>query len=326
MTNNEVPPKPQRDVIREVDWLAVAPWLLIVRAAKAVVGWPLFFGAIGSVLLTNSVGVDRLIGPVTTANRQLIRYTFHSVHPSFALPLHSGGTPHLALEWWVYAGKLAAWLVLGLLVANFAANQFGDRPRLKTRARASQLWRQLKRVFGAIGLLAIIAAPFVAALATFSWFMADERLASWVGSLWGVVALGAGVPVTVVWFVAILAAPLVVAAVVVDDADPFDAVSRATAYALQRPVVLGWCALVAWCAGVAGGAIVEWLLMGVVMTMETLGAPSQLLFKHQSAAASWGFFEAAARGFYPAYVFTAGVAIYLVMRRQVDGQPIDEIS
>jgi len=312
MTNNELPPKPQRDVIREVDWLAVAPWLLVLRAVGATIGWPLVIGVIGVATLgwsVNTVYFERFIDPLQFARLDSAKWLTTIARVSGRITDQS---------WLYYLGwpalRHVAWMFLGVVIAQHAARSItGIRPL----GVIASFWRSLRlipRVLGSVALLAIPMAFCAAGL----WLCGlvakaamSETFATGVSSIAGVLL---GLPLALCFALIVLASPLLVAAVVVDDADAFDAVSRTTAYVFQKPGSLAACVLVGWVGFVVASVVVSWLQgTATTVTAGYIGAPSHLLH--------WVLM-----GFFPAYFYCAGVATYLVMRRQVDGQPMDEIS
>ncbi|QDV72658.1 hypothetical protein [Botrimarina mediterranea] len=312
MTNNEVPPTPQRDVIREVDWLAVAPWLLVLRAVGATIGWPLLVGVIGYAVLdweTQPLNLDRLLNPA-----DLVRYNA-DVWATNATQISDGVAE---ISWyrrvvWPTFRRLA-WMMLGVVIAQHAAQRLSNSPRIGFLTSLRRALRYGPRVLGAIALLAIPAAccaVFLGVCGLLVHAVFSSTLANGMASIGGVVG---GLPLAMLLGVVVYGAPLLVASVVVDDADPFDALSRTVAYVFQKPGSLATCVFLGWIGLVVSSIVIHWLLTtSIEMTNAfTDGAPLAL--------------HCVLLGFFPAYFYCAGVATYLVMRRQVDGQPLDEIG
>lgn len=317
MTNIEVPPKPERDVIREVDWLAVAPWLLVLRAVGATIGWPMVIGAIGYAALgwgagrwdANDMRLDRFADPVRFAYQDVAQLYFSS----------NKLAAKIASESWLYylAGPALlywVWALLGVVITQHARIHFVGGGRVSLGRSLWQLLWFAPRITGAIALLALPAALCGLALAAFggaSKAIGDETSAMVLSS---VVGLFAGLPLTLLTGLIVYGVPLLIAAVVIDDADPFDAVSRTVAYTIQRPGSLAACVAIAWIGYCVAGFVISWILKtSAALTDNFVGQDPIPLY--------WLLM-----GFFPAYFYTAGVATYLVMRRQVDGQPLDEIS
>ena len=192
-----------------------------------------------------------------------------------------------------------------------------------------------KRLPTLLGLAAVLA--LLAWLALWLW----PHLIRWLTQdSWQLVAeaaaLGFGVVLLASTLLALLgaalglAAPLLAPAIVIDDADAFDALSRAFAYATQRLLrLLGYVALAA-VLGVLLGALVEGVVeatMSITFAAfppldpnEPVGSPAaNRLMGHWTA-----LFGLAARGVYPAYWFVATTGVYLLLRRDVDGQPLED--
>lgn len=274
--------------------------MLILRAPGATVGLPLLIGAVGVLL----IGQPHWVQSLRSIGDDALGLEGLALDPP-----HRVGWTWLALH--------VAWVALGVCIAvrvapSLTESSAPDRPR-----RLTSTLRSLVRVFSALGLLVVAAAPFGLAL----WALAAAP-APISAATRDVAAALAAAPVAIAWLLSVVGAPLLVAAVVIDGADPFDAVSRTAAYTLQRPFTLAWCLLVACVAGAGGGVVVESVVRGIDAVMHAFGVPPV----EAGSSTTAPLFAAALRGFYPAYIFTAGVAVYLVMRKAIDGQPLDEMA
>lgn len=313
---------PQRrgDVIREVDWLAVAPWLLVLRAVGATIGWPLLFGAVGVVALESTdIFSDPSHDPVATSWSCLAHW------------------PE-SLLWWLQEGpatptlgsilRYLGWLIVGAAIAEHATRRLTDHTPVGPVASGFYALRRVPRLGGSLGLLAIPAGFCFAAIWLYGLALdAPGRTGEYAALAWGLVQLAAALPLAVLAYIGLLASPLLVASLVVERSDPFDAVSRTVAYTLQRPGTLIAAMLVALGAGLIAGAVLEAFLQASDALMQRVtNHPPHDVVVGTYAEALGGLLRKALRGFYPAYVFTAGVAVYLVMRQSIDGQPIDEIA
>jgi hypothetical protein len=312
MTNIEVPPKPERDVIREVDWLAVAPWLLVLRAVGATIGWPLVIGVIGYALLGWSAQLfDFQVSPLRV-DFALTDPDLLAENPSNAFGSDVESTWFRSVGWPMLRHFI--WMMLGVVIAQHAARRLGDRPRLSLLKSLRRALRYGPRVLGAIALLAIPAGCYAIVLAVGGVIVNAVDSPMFVNTLSSIGGVFAGLPLAVLIGVIVYGAPLIVASVVVDDADPFDALSRTAAYVFQKPGSLAACIFSGWFSFLVSSLVIDWLLTTSVAVTNafTDGVPVALRY--------------VLHGFYPAYFYCAGVATYLVMRRQVDGQPLDEIS
>ncbi|CAN0354082.1 unnamed protein product, partial [Ectocarpus sp. 4 AP-2014] len=174
----------------------------------------------------------------------------------------------------------------------------------------------VRRILRAPIATALILLPGMIALALawgIGWFQTPV--------LWLLVLLLC-VPAAIVLLVAGVSAPLAVAAVAVDDADTFDALSRAVAYATQRPARLAGYLCLAAGIGFACGLLLE----SVIAVQQTLAIRVVAVPESGPVEIIFGLFYQALRGFYVAYWVAAMTAIYLLLRRDVDGQPIDEMA
>lgn len=296
--NNDRPQPPitvPREALRRIDWLEIAPWIRILRAPGAVVGVPLLLGAIGTLFGGEIASPHELLDCLASL--------FVAGHES-PVALRPESWSSVILTYFV-------WLVLGVGIAGTSAGKITDSETESRKGFARQWGSNLVRTLLALVLIAGIASPL--ALLLFGFSFVPQMLATPIGDL---TALVVGLPLMVACLLMTLAVPLMIAAVVIDDADPFDAVSRTAAYTLQKPFTLGWAVLMAIAAGIASSWIIEGLIQGTTTLMQAFGSPTNAL----------PYFAAALRGFYPAYLFVAGVAVYLVMRKAIDGQPLNEMG
>lgn len=317
-------PPPQRvpaEPLRRIDWLAVAPWLLILRAPGAVMGWPFVIGSLGLLALTP--------------------WTVRLIHDQ---DLHEAVLPYLAmfpnivLEPWFYglpddypagfvgyALRLLCWLLIGTAIVHQSAALLVDATRPGVGTTIRRTWRHCRRVVGGLLLLLSMAAPFAVALWLFRVCLEVPGLGAVAAPLITVAGVLLAIPLALILIVLTVGAPLLVSAVVIDDADAFDAVSRAVAYTLQRPLTLAWCVGVAAFGGFVSGALLEVVYRVSLGVLHTAASDPEAVVGERGIY-FWSIpYTLVTHGFYPAYTFVAGAAVYLVMRKAIDGQPIDEI-
>lgn len=231
--------------------------------------------------------------------------------------------------WGAAAGawRLAVWALFGPAIAVVAAPHLAlaDRPTLTVALRsASARWSTL--VAGPAVLLALAGAVLLAVW--LAGYASRLELVAWpVAVLWPVVGLAAAASALCV-VAAVAGAPLFWAAWAVDRADGFDAVSTGVAYLYQRPLRLAAYTLQALAVGAAMGVI----LAGV--TRCVLGAAEAWFGGLGGAAGSdparlaggWAYLLASAPAvFHAAYFWFAAVGVYLLMRRDIDEKPCDEV-
>lgn len=314
-------------VLRDVDWFAVAPWLLPLRCLGATLGWPLVYGAVGRLLIDWPMG---LVGKVAPSRR------FDPLDdPAGAwglwiesawrgLPVAWDDSPVVTSL--VEVVRVAAWLVVGLAVVEHASRRLVDATPASPLSALRRTLRHAPSALGAGALLLASTVVLVVVLWLFGKALATPGLATIAAPFAGVVAAVVASPLSVASILLAFAAPLLAAAVGIDRADAFDALSRTVAYALQRPGTFAACIAVAALGGLGGSAAIEWLISeaGRRVAVGVANSPSGIT----SSIAEWSLsaFVVALRGFYPAYTFAAGAATYLVLRLQIDGQPLDEVA
>lgn len=222
------------------------------------------------------------------------------------------GTTRLTLETAHRVLVASAFGLFSLLViARLGAvclSGWSPRPRLRDAAGFA-----LRRFHRAPVSWLLVALPGLLAFGI-AW------LVSWP-ILWPVPVLFS-VAAAVGLLMAAASAPLAIAAVAVDDADPFDAASRSAAYAMQLLGHLGFYLLLAAVIGFSAAIFLEfvialqWRLTVAIVGQPDVGLPFMLLQAIVGAM----------RGFYIAYWVVATTAIYLLLRHDIDGQPLDEIA
>lgn len=313
MTNNEVPPKPQRDVIREVDWLAAAPWLLLLRTPSAVIGWPLVIGAVGAMLF-----------PWQGASHPVAEFGLaHALHASskvFASILPEGASA----GWKV--SRFVLWLFAALLTVSYASRYLTSNSSLGFLESLGSVKKQLLHAVVSFGLFALPCGVFVLLLVIWGAFLEFQWSSIPTSVLTPLAWWFAALPLTALVAIATIGLPLALVAIVVDRADGFDAASRAFAYTTQRIGRLFWYVAVAAVVGVAAGALVELLLSGGQIAIHEFGGKPANSYANSMLQWLSDVSVRAIRGFYPTYAFAAMTAIYLLLRRDIDGQPLDEIA
>lgn len=323
MADAPPPIRPREETLRRIDWLAVAPWLLVLRAVGATIGWPMVVGAVGMIALEwGSPDLpDARFRPWQTAQLWVAQWPLS--FQWWSRNVFSTSAVYL-LVWPIV--RYLGWLFLGMVIAECAVRRLVDSDPVGLRQALRRSLRRSPRLLGAVGLLAAPALMFALALGLTGWLAKSDSLDLAAAVGFGGAAACFGLPLAILFAVGVLASPLLVASVVIDDSDPFNALSRAFAYTLQKPGSLAACVAIGWLGAIVGGAVVEWLTRTALELTGSLGGFPRPQFEHSIAEASAATFARAARGFYPAYFFAAGVATYLVMRHQVDGQPLDEIT
>lgn len=125
-----------------------------------------------------------------------------------------------------------------------------------------------------------------------------------------------------------LGLPLAVAAAATDRCDGFDAFSRAFSYLFQRPFHFLFYLTIIALFGALGFVIVDFL---VRIVLSVVSVPAGASTCGCSFLVRWGtfwlvFVRFAPFGFLFVYKYTAFTALYIILRRSVDGIPMDRFA
>ncbi len=182
---------------------------------------------------------------------------------------------------------------------------------------------------GIVALFGLLYQPSAAGFGLVAGALAFFPLLLGVVLLWLLIGLAVG------W-------PLMVASVAAEGEDSFDALSRSFSYVFQRPVSLGILTAVAWAVG-TGGVLLIVLLARLVLHLTAwglaFGAPDAKvagLFGALAANpkttvdglhAGWvALVTLLAYSWVYAYVWSAVAQIYLLIRQDVDGTPVEDVA
>lgn len=227
--------------------------------------------------------------------------------------------------------RLAVWSLFGVAIARVAATHLAchDRPPW----RAALRWARGGWAGQLLGPLAIVALAAFAAGGVWAlgWASRMDALGVLVALVWPlVILLGTVGALLAIGFA--VGTPLMWAAQAVEEPDPFDAASRGLAYAYQRPLRLVAYVAQAWAVGAAAGAVV----LFVVETTSVWLAGWFAGVGYDPGASTGGWAETIALFwlrlffhtptlFHTAYFWFAVTAVYLLLRRDIDEKPCDEI-
>ncbi|MEO1496059.1 MAG: hypothetical protein AAFV43_02795 [Planctomycetota bacterium] len=325
----EPQPEPRREpgwlteppTLRRIDWLAVAPWTVLLRApGVAVASLPLVAGLFLLITLGGYSAEAAGLAPGAIASASLRWTSWARVGQSVGLAwwqtierLLTGGVAlyfaSAAIRW--AAGRL---VVGGAPINARSAVGFAMRRTHRAVLAAAMLLLPGLLVAG-VGMLLGGMQPDGDAGGFSWWLLFPLRITATVG--FAAIAIG------------LAAAPMVLAAVAIDDADSFDAASRGVAYLLQRPLSLLGYIGVAFAVTLAGGFVVETLVAGAHATagwMMGADLASDDVLNRLGEAVPGAMIATLLRAFYPASWIACVAAIYLVLRKQIDGQALDEIA
>lgn len=303
--------------LRRIDWLAVAPWLLLFRVPGVALSWRVL---VPSALLGYLAGFVPA-SPVALAPAAIARAAFEGIAWPWGWLMSCGEFFDLPrMNQLAAAGEIvgttvfAAWAFVA--VSRIAAS------RLTNQRAGVPLWTAVALPFRSLVVLPasclLIAIPLTTLFAV-GWFSA------WLGlsAIWPMSSLLI-LFATLATAVAATATPLAAVAIGVEDVDAFDAVSRGVAYATQRLGRLAFYVTTAVGIGCTAGLLLESLIALHGTFLEAIVTrPTEAIIPLTVWDDALRVFL---RGYYVAYWIIATTAIYLLLRRDIDGQPLDEMA
>lgn len=306
--------------LRRIDWLAVAPWTLLLGVPSVAVAFlPLVAGLMCRIVLCDEAAPVASLGAKSVA----MAAWRAAAMLEFSSPLRCDSAHQFvdALEALLIAAYAAC------AAARWGAARLAGGSGVVSTPEAVRF--ALCRTHNALLALSLIAVPGLLLLGVgrlVGSFVPDEQgLAQLLGDL---LLVG---PCSLAGFaaclIAFVAGPLIIVAVAVDDADSFDAASRGVAYVTQQPLLALFCVVATLLITCAGGLIVETLLAGYADMRDWMfGTGHGALIVHENAGLAGGLVTPLLRSFYPASWILGSVGTYLVLRHSIDGQPLDEIA
>ncbi len=298
--------------LSQIDWVSIAPWTLLLQVPGVALGKPLLIGIVGSLLLGGwpSNLLELVQTDIITAWES--DGGFESL--SIGYLLAQGPRTWVASILW-----LIAWFMLGSSIVDHAT-------RMLCQERETTLTRSLimipNRFFSLLGGLSLTLGSIVL-LAGILWVL------SWFGSLalvkpiyevaWPLMAILLGLPLFLLILGFLVGWPLMLCAVVIDKSDAFDATSRMFAYLFQRLFSLLFYLLIAFAIGTLCHWILATLQLGTQFVLEPFTPSGEISWSN-------GVLSNLFEGFYFAYFFSASAAVYLMRRKRIDDQPIDEME
>jgi hypothetical protein len=229
---------------------------------------------------------------------------------------------------------VAVWSLFGGAITRMAALHLGRESKASYRSAMGHALAKWTKYWSS-PLLPLLGIAMIAVPLAILGLLGRTNIGMFiVGLLWPVLLLG-GVLMTIFAAGLWLGWPLMWAAISTESSDSFDALSRAYSYVFQRTLRLLGYVVVATFLSIVGGAIAWAFAAGVVhLTSWSVAwgagnGPAEL-----TAAGVWAqrlifFWDGVARllalGFVYSYFWTASTAIYLLLRRDVDGTALDEI-
>ncbi|MDO5554956.1 MAG: hypothetical protein Q4G68_14465 [Planctomycetia bacterium] len=305
--------------IRRVDWQELIPASLLVRAFSLACSWPRILLATFVATLLHACYLRLVdVKSATVSVASLLQTSDQATCPvAFRLPTDGYGIVYLAVAALVVA-------IMGLAWSRSAAVAIASSSRVSLFGSLRYALAHLRALLGAICLPTVL-------ILLLDLLMIFVRGDGGFGSGWlltllaPVVALVALVN-TVLKLGLLLGFPLLVAAVAVDKCDAFDAVARMFSYVFQRPLHFVFYVLLAALFGAVGLAAATCVseIAHASLTSGFVGKQSPATFSAAPWLQFWlNFLLILPLGFAFTYLVTAATAIYFMLRRSLDGTPID---
>jgi hypothetical protein len=359
-TPSPIPPVRLETLLEDFVWLRLirAPMLALapsrwVIALLAVLAISILREAWGDHLLTRIAG--QIARPALAAAANILTLDFGGA----VSPLHAAraGVLGLLIEPPGPGAILLAlpefiiWLLAGTTICRMVALDFArGEPTGPTAGLRFGLGR-LPAALGAVAAPLLVVAG-LGAIVAIGWLLAAIPVVDIVVAALSVLALLMSLLAVLLVVFTILGAPLMLAAIACDGADAADAVQRAWAYLLSRPIQLLAAALAAVALGLVLVGVVGWIVEASVAAMQgwagawsdragEIATGADIRAEVSGAepdseggtarAASWlaGMWIEAARAAVVAlavsYFFTAATLIYLLVRQSCDGQDYTDL-
>ncbi len=318
--------------LRRVDWLELAPATILARAFSATFKTSfLLLGALGIALFATAAGTTKVpdVGersgcPLEAAVRcvgALVAHCGGATNPatdSAALLAASGDARKArtdAADCAARAVALAAAVWFALAIARTTAARLATSGRSSTAASLKFATVRLK------SLLIPAAAPLLFAAALGAIGAISTRCGGASAAVVAPISAAAFFAFVVLTALTAVAFPLATVAVAAEKSDGFDALARGVSYATRRPLHLIFYAVLAAFLTALGSALVGWAAEAARALFVGAFADGGAWIEFWNLAL---FSLPASYCGVSAVVYTS--AIYLALRRSVDGTPFDAFA
>ncbi|MCL2304253.1 MAG: hypothetical protein FWC43_02800 [Planctomycetaceae bacterium] len=326
--------------IRRIDWQELCPAVLLPQAVSIATTFRVLWVASFGVLLTLFLAVllkreyaDFIPTHVSFVGSSLPGWEtvlFPWKMMSNSLSNLFSFQDSLSLAW--FLGVFIIWTICGAILTRTAATQItiGQYSRWSHLGKFLQ-WR-LRSYFAAI-LIPVAGLAFCAiAVKIAGWLLMVPVVNVLVAILFPIV-LFLGFCFAILGVGLLFGWPLAFAAVSVDGSDGFDAVSRTYSYVYQRPLQYLVYAVLGIAIGMIGYFFIAWFVdLAIFLIADWGNAPlAAFMVDRPETLASWILsfwcwcFQMVKIGFLFGYFWVCSTIIYVILRRSVDGTPIDEI-
>lgn len=391
-------PESRGGVLREIAWLEICPWLILVRVFRLAIQLRMLLLSSAAVLLTIfgwwvigyifGGGAKDVEGNPTRLGAWIEAYKdcpfvesragdgVTRIMPAMPEPPRSldgppmmgdyPGNPYLG-AWHTLSGPIrqvfdrhltfvelaflllcglwaiAVWALFGGAITRIAAMKLGREESVGTVEALRFARKKWASYFAAplFPLLGVLLAVIPMALAGFAMRLAVGTFV--MGLFWPLMLVG-GVVMSIFLLGLTFGWPLMWSTISTEGNDSFDALSRSYSYVFQRPLQFLFYAAVAIFLGLLGWLLAFGFSQTVVYLTEwaaswgsggarmdfvfgrTVEGPSGMTSAGATMIAFWaGCVHLLVLGFVYSYFWTASSAIYLLLRRDVDGTDMDEV-
>ena len=350
------PPRVSEHPLTWRDITAPLVWPLILRAPAMAFSPPrLFLGFLGAFLITLWIEIHGALTEAPVAPVSIAPLLDNLVAAAGRLdPGALIGASAILAETLINAAIGSPWAatlavapglllaaIPGFAIARSASVEYATGRHTEAVDALIHACRAIRQIalatLGPLALVALLAlAPLVAGL------LLGTPVLDLAGALLYAPALMLGLLIIVILALHTIASPLIVASLAIEDTDGFDAIQRAYAYCIARPLRLALYASLALVIGTLLVGIITLLWSGGVALTDTLAGTTggdagrrvlrgdaDLGATAPAARAIVGFWRALLALLVSGYVFSlvacAGTMIYLALRRVCDGQDTTEI-
>ena len=347
--------------IRRIDWQELCPAVLLPQAVSIATTFRVLWVASFGVLLTLFLAFS--LNGITGGQAENLVPTdeiTRSIHPNIHFPdptdnhsffMFRPAPIPILLPWRTVSGSLyqvfslrnpvslgwfcgvsVIWGFCGAIITRTAATQV----TIGQYSRWSHLGKFLRwrwRSYFAAILIPVAGLAFCAfAVKIAGWLLMVPVVNLLVAILFPIV-LFLGFCFAILGVGLLFGWPLAFAAVSVDGSDGFDAVSRSYSYVYQRPLQYLVYAALGIAIGMIGYFFIAWFVDLAILLIAGWGnAPlADFMQGRPETLVSWVLsfwcwcFQMVKVGFLFGYFWACSTVIYVILRRSVDGTPIDEI-
>ncbi|MGL4941613.1 MAG: hypothetical protein ACRC46_00295 [Thermoguttaceae bacterium] len=342
--------------LRRIDWQELVPAVFLFRAWHAAMGVRVMaisligvvamlalLGAISDTGALEGVGlVDTIYEPSTTVDADCESALDQPEKIMSPVVLFTDAGYRLwcnpfsseAAAW--FFGLFLIWSLCGGAVARIAAVKLTRGGNESLRNVAAFGVRRLRSFCGAV--LLVVIGMFLCYLPVYVVSIClDVPVLQFVAAGGFFIAIISGIVMALLTFLLVTAWNLMFAAVVVDGADMFDAVSRAASYLYQRIFHYAFYVICAAVLGAIGMLLISLITNGAanvamrgcapsLLTPDGFGSASEAKAICTQIASMWVMgLNLLPLAFSFSYFWTASVAIYILLRRSLDGTPRDHV-